>query len=462
MQVLIIIHDVYQEFNHFPLGAGYIAAVLEREGISAEVYCMDVFHYTNEELKEKLKANQYDIIGMGFMAARFTETVLPLSRIINKHKKSARFILGGAGASATPEYILRKTGADIIAIGESEYTIVDLIKGKDLHSINGIAYRQGDEIRIMPRRSRVGLNSLPLPAWRLFPMKEYIDNFKAPGMTDSDKMLSIVTSRGCVNRCNFCYRMESGIRVRCIQSVIDEIKMAVMLYGITYFFIVDELFVVNEKRVLDFERLLKENDLKIKYTVEARVDIFNRAIVESLKRSGCTYVNIGFESGSQKVLDEIGKNTTVQQNIRAMELCKDVGLPAGLNFIWGFENDTKESLFQNAELIKKYNQYQQLRTIRPVTPYPGSPLYYRAIELGLLGGAEDFYLKFRNSDLMTVNFTGIPDEACYDYLLQVNSELIYDHYRNTGQGNAGLLVKQFSDLYSGRITNFRGARTYAK
>ena len=76
--VLLIIHDVYQEDNEYPLSAGYLAAVLEKNGYSVEIYCMDVYHYTNKQLEEKLKHNKYHLIGVGFMAARFKETIIDL------------------------------------------------------------------------------------------------------------------------------------------------------------------------------------------------------------------------------------------------------------------------------------------------------------------------------------------------------------------------------------------------
>lgn len=470
MNMLLIIHDVYQDYNHLPLGPAYIAAVLEQKGFSAEIYCMDVWHHTNKQLAEKLEENEYDLIGVGYMAARFTETVVDLCEVVNRHKKNAWFVLGGPGPSPIPEYSLLKTQADIVTTGEAEYTIVDLMKCKlsseqDLSSIRGIAYRVGDKVIVNPRRKPPrNLDDLPFPAWHLFPMDIYINTFKAPGMEENDKMLSLITSRGCINRCNFCYRMEKGIRIRSLQNVIAEMKAARDRYGITYFFILDELFVISERRVLEFVRLLEENDLDVKFTVEARVDIFNELIARSLRDAGCAYVNIGFESSSQRILDTMRKNTTVEQNIRTLEICKSVGLPVGLNFIWGEPGDDKETLFNNVKLIKKYNQYHQIRTIRPITPYPGSDLYYEAIEKGLLKGPEDFFERFKNSDLITVNFTGFSDEQCYEWLLGANTELIFDHYSHTnGDMNAAHdLIQRFRDLYQGKTTKFRGARVYDK
>ena len=79
---LFIVHDVYQEDNLFPLGVAYLASVLEKNGYNVEIYCMDVYHHTNSDLKNKLKQNNYHIIGLGFLAARFKETILGLCETI--------------------------------------------------------------------------------------------------------------------------------------------------------------------------------------------------------------------------------------------------------------------------------------------------------------------------------------------------------------------------------------------
>ena len=281
-------------------------------------------------------------------------------------------------------------------------------------------------------------------------------------MDDQDRALGIVTSRGCLNKCNFCYRMEKGIRFRSIKNVIEEISSLNEQYNITYFNMYDELFVNQKKRIFEFKDELERNDLIIKYACNARVDIFDNEIAECLRESGCQFLNFGMESSDQTVLDNMNKNTTVEENIRAAEITKKYGIGLGLNFIWGNIGDTEDSLKNNIKLIKKYNTYDQLRTIRPVTPYPGCDLYYEAIKRGLLAGPDDFFNKFQNSDLITVNFTGIPIDKCYTLLYEANKDLIIDHYQHTHEPmiEAENLIRSFYELYFEGKIKFRGARHY--
>ena len=469
-KVLLIVHDVYQEDNNFPIGIGYLAAILKREGVDVRICCQDVFHYSNEELAESfLKNENYDLIGFGFLAARFKETVVELCETINKYKKDAWLVLGGHGPSSIPEYVIKETGADIITIGEAEETIVDLLKCKiekgDLSKVKGIAYRDKDKVVINERRNPVAnLDSVPYPEWSLFPIERYINPLEFFFHDKNDKIFSILTSRGCINRCNFCYRMERGIRFRSMDNLIGEIKILNEKYGINCLMMFDELFNFPKKRVLEFKEAIKKNNLKIKYSCNARVDIFDEESAVWLKESGCTFLNFGFESSDQNVLNLMRKNTTIEQNIKALEITKRLGIGIGLNFIWGNKGDTAESLKGNVELMKKYNSYEQIGTIRPVTPYPGCELYYEAIERGLLSGPGDFFDKFKNSDLLTINFTDIPENEFYKLLFEANKELIIDHYKHTTKNmeEADKLIQSFSDLYFKGQFNFRGARHYEK
>lgn len=468
-KVLFVIHDLHQNDNHFPLGVSYLAAVLKKSGADVKIYNQDVFHYSNQELAEFLDNQEFDLIGVGFLAARFKETVLDLCKTINVHKKDAWLILGGHGPSAIPEYMLQTTGADVVAIGEAEDTIIELLKCKlengDLTKIQGIAFRAKDEIVVNPRRKPIhNLDTIPFPEWDLFPMEEYSTCSKFFNMDDNERSLAIVSSRGCINRCNFCYRMEKGIRFRSIKNVVEEIRILNERFGVTYVMMNDELFVYPKKRIFEFRDELERNDLKIKYDCNARVDVFDEEVAECLKESGCQFLNFGMESSSQNVLDIMHKNTTVDQNIRAAEIVRKVGIGIGLNFIWGNIGDTEESLKNNVRLIKKYNHYDYVRTIRPVTPYPGCELYYKAIELGLLNGPGDFFEKFRNSDLITVNFTEYASDRFYQLLFEANKELILDHFAHTTNDvhAANELINGFHDLYFKGVSKFRGARHFEK
>ena len=466
-RILLIIHDVYQEVNVFSLGVAYIAAVLAREGHHVDTYCQDLFHYSNEELADYLDNNEYDIIGVGFLASRFNETIIDLCDTINKHKKKSWLVLGGHGPSPVPEYVLKKTNADIITIGEAEKSIIEIVKNKidkkhNLDKINGIAWKKGKKFFINSRvKPIMKLDKIPFPLWENFPIDKYKCSVRIFNQQKQEYSLTATSTRGCINKCNFCYRMEEAIRVRSMKNFVSELKKLNDLYSINNFIFADEMFVLNKKRLIQFEKELNKNNLNIRFSCDARVDKFDIELVTILKRCGCVFVNFGLESTDNKVLQLMNKNTTFEINTKAVESVLSVGgIGIGLNFLWGNIGDTESSLLNNVKFLKKYNTYKQIRTIRPPTPYPGSGLYYTAIRNGLLNGPEDFFNKFKNSDLYMVNFTNIPLERFYELLFEANKELILDHYYSTSKDmeSANDFIDQFKKLYFGKNDKFRGVR----
>lgn len=472
-KVLFIIHDNLQAFNSFPLGPAYIAALLMREGVHVDVYCQDLYHQSNDELADYLSDNEYDLIGIGFLSARFTETVFDLCRIVKKHKKNALMVLGGQGPSPIPEYILQTTQAEIAVLGEGEKTVVDIIKTKlngkmDYSSIHGIAWRIDDTTHVNPRRNPIiDLDTLPMPAWEIFPMDDYTKSMKYQAQPDDiTKSLNVCTTRGCINACSFCYRMEKGIRVRSIDNVLEELRTLKENYGVSYFSFSDEMFVLNKKRLLEFKDKLDMAGLNIIYSCAARVDLLHdKGIVQCLKDTGCVFIHFGIESMDNRVLKLMNKNATAEQNTRAVETVLETGgIGAGLNVLWGNVGDNEKSLRKGVEFIKKYNTYDYIRTIRPPTPYPGSALYYLAMERGKLEGPAGFFRKFKNSDLYMVNFTDIPISHFYGLLYEANRELLVDHYTHStkDKDECEALIDQFKELYEGTNPKFRGTRKFTR
>lgn len=465
-RVLFVNPDLHQEDNHFPLGYGYMAAMLLQEGADVSTFCMDVFHYTNKQLADYLDRHEFDLICVGFIAARFKETIEELLKVIDAHKENAWLVIGGPGPSPIPEWMLNNTPADIVCVGESEETIVELLRckveGGSPADVSGVAFSDGEFVYGTKRRKPIrDLDSIPFPAWDLFPMDRYTTCLKLWGMEPGDRTFCMITSRGCTDRCSFCYRMEKGIRFRSVDNVIGEIGVLKDRYGVNCFFMHDELFAASKSRT--FELCAELQELDIKFSASARVDTFDEEMARSLQDSGCTFINIGFESSSQDVLDRMNKRTTVEENVRSAEICREIGVGFGLNFLWGLPGDTPESLSRNVAFIKKYNTYDQVRTVRPATPFPGCSLYYQAIDEGLLEGPGDFFDLFKNSDLMTVNFMdGIVDDEAYKLLFKANSELIHDHQQHTDMpvAEAERLIEDFRRLYSNKDVSFRGARHY--
>ena len=465
-RALFIIPDNFQDDNVFPLGPGYLAAVLRNAGVQVETYCMDVFHYTNDELSTFLRNNSYDLVCIGFMGPRFKRGIEALCLATRQAMNpDAWFVIGGYGPSSTPEFMLERTTADIVAIGEGEETLLEIMMAKrgqgiTLAEIQSIAYRNNGTITTNPRRKTIKyLNELPMPAWDLFPMDNYTDCLLFAGMKKPrDKAFPLTSTRGCTDKCSFCFRLDSGIRLRSAEHVVAEMKVLNERYGVNYFYFVDELAIVSRKQIFQLLALIRESLPPIKFRMDCRVTLFDDEIAVALKAAGCVFLNIGFETSSQLVLYQMNKRATIEQNVAAAETARRYGIGIGINMIWGMPGDSLETMRQDAAFIKRFNQYDQIRTLRPVTPYPGSPLFELAVSQGLLTGPDDFFNRFKNSDLYMVNFVGLPENEIYESLFELNRDLILDHFAHTSKDMeaAEALIQSFYDLYFKGVTTFRG------
>lgn len=459
MKVLFVVHDLFQDNNLLQLGPAYLAAVARNAGYDVEVYSQDVYHYPNEHLAEYIRRKKFSVVGIGFLAARYP-TVKKICEDVRPalDEVGAKLVLGGHGPTPIAEFVLQDTCADIVALGEAEVTFVNLLdaiaNNDDLAQVDGIALNIGDEIIVNPRTKPVmDIDEIPFPARDLFPIDAYTVSQGFQGVNNG-RSGTMITSRGCPYSCNFCYRMEKGIRLRSMESVMEEINFLKTEYHVDTVYFDDELLMSSKKRTYEFcEELLKQKN-QISWCCNGRVNIVDSDLLKIMKRAGCFFINYGLESVDQAVLDTMDKKITVEQILKAAQDTRDIGVGSGLNIIFGHIGDTIENLWKGAEVIKKYHTYDQCRTIRPVTPYPGSGLYYHAIEKGLLKGPEDFFQKFKNSDHYMINFTDLPEEEIYKNLYEVNRMLVKEFYEHLSDK----VVKGFSDLYFQSAYDFRGAR----
>ena len=267
----------------------------------------------------------------------------------------------------------------------------------------------------------------------------------------------VLSGRGCPFKCNFCYRMDEGFRPRNNQSIIDEIKFLKKQYGITYIYFADELFMVSQGRTISLCEDFIKAGLNIKWRCNGRLNFATPEVLNVMKRAGCVFVNYGIEAMDDQILRTMNKCLTTELVINGVEATIAAGISPVLNIIFGHIGDTAESLRKAVDFLLKYDDGAQIRTIRPVTPYPGSDLYYYAIKKGMLKGCEDFYEnKHRNSDLLAVNFTQLSDEEFYECLLNANRRLITNYYNKKLRETVAIA----EDLYSIRNAQFRGFRQF--
>jgi anaerobic magnesium-protoporphyrin IX monomethyl ester cyclase len=460
MKILLVVYDNGSYAHVFPMGMGAISAILEQNGHEVVIYNQDMHHYPDEHLTEYLDNNEFDVLAVSLIAGYYQyKRLLGLSQAINRSKNRPVYVIGGYGPTPEPEFFVKKTGCDIVVLGEGETTAVrlmDAIENKtSLKDVLGIAYREGDKVLINQRPPQIeDLDSLPRYAYHLFPM-EYYRMMRMPNAETSDFVMPMMSGRGCTFKCTFCYRMDTGYRARNSEALLDEVEYLYKEYGINYVSFQDDLLMTSVEHTEEVCRAFAKRNLPVKWNCNGRLNYCSKELLKFMKDTGCVFINYGIESMDNTVLKYMKKGLRTDQIIQGIEDTLEIGISPGLNMMFGNYGDNGQTLQKAVDFLIKYDDFAQMRTIRPVTPYPGSPIYYDAIRDGKLAGVEDFYEnKHLNSDLLCVNYTELSDDEYYSCLSDANKQLLENYYKNARQ----YALDQVDNLYCNRDESFRGFR----
>lgn len=398
-----------------PLGLGYIASVLREEGHNVKILDINGLGYSNEKVEEAIKAIEFDVVGIGGLTSTY-KYVKWLANMIKELKPYIPIIAGNMVSTAHPELLLRNSKVDIAVIDEGELTIKELVsaisKGLDLGAVKGIYYKNNARgiIKAPPRERITNLDSLPFPAWDLFPMEVYLHNSTQSAVMGL-RMMNISSERGCPYECTFCsHPFGRKIYMRSAKSIVNEIKELKKRYRVKLISFIDDLFIVDEKRVLEFcDRIISDN-LNIRWAATGRANLVNNNLLRRMRKAGCVELGYGFESGSQTVLDKLKKRVTVKQAEEAVRMTQKAGIKVAGTFIFGMPGETRDTIKETLEFIKR----TRVPTYRffYATPYPKTELYEIAKKMGRLPEDEDKYVESLGEMRTTflVNLTDFSDE----------------------------------------------------
>ena len=462
-KILFVVYDNGSYDNEFPMGVGALAAVLKPKGHEIKIWNQDIHHYADESLTEYLDKHKFDVVILSLIAGYYQyQKMKSLSKAINRSKHRPIYLIGGYGPTPEPEFFLKKSGCDIVCMGEGEITVtklIDAIENKTSYrNVPGIAWIEDGKLQTTPRAPLVhNLDTLPWTPYEMFDMNHY-RMMRLPKNLPTDFCFPMMSARGCSFKCTFCYRMDPGYRKRSAEYLLDEVEMLYKNYGINYIAFEDDLLMSS---VVHTEEVCKEflkRNLPVKWWCNGRLNYCSEELLQLMKDAGCVFINYGIESMDQIVLNNMKKGLRPEMIVRGIEDTLKVGISPGLNFIFGNKGDDKNTMKKMVDFLIKYDDFAQKRTIRPVTPYPGSPLYYDAIEMGLLdknNPPEDFYEnKHLNSDLICTNFTKLSDEEYYESLRWANTTLMKNYYNKQRDSTE----KQINYLYETKDVSFRGFR----
>ena len=266
---------------------------------------------------------------------------------------------------------------DYIVIGEYDFAVKEIIDNAEAPAkIPGIAYLENGIPRRTSHRKLIDdLDSLPFPSWDHLNLKDYFDGGKLHPYID------IISGRGCPNGCIFCLwpQVMHGYkhRLRSAKNVVDEIERDIKLCPEVLktgeFFFEDDTFTVNTDRAIEICNEITKRKLKIRFSVNARVDTANNEMFAKMKNAGCRELLVGFESGDDQMLKNMNKGTTTEQARSFVKLAKKHGFDVHGCFVIGLPGETK----QTAEKTIKFALGLGLHTAQfsGAVPFPGTSYF---------------------------------------------------------------------------------------
>jgi anaerobic magnesium-protoporphyrin IX monomethyl ester cyclase len=433
MAKVLFVNPVIREEDdprHVPYGIALLAAIVIEKGHLVQVFDANAWRAGDEVLDQVLEADTWDVIAVGGIttAYGYIKKIVAKSKI---HAPQATIVAGGGFLTSMPHDVMKfLPDINVGAVGEAFETFPEILSmvdagSKDWSSIPGVIYRdeKGNPL-LTPERTLIeDLDSLPRPAWELFPVEEvYFKNsevlFSEEGMT-AKRRLDINASYGCSLICRYCFHLglsgdmkyvenDDGeqevsfdtpgsytrtIRYHSPRYVVDLVKYAFDTYNIDFIGFLDENLMTMDKYsgrkwMKEICRLWIEEGLQptcvrdnvphdenctgVHWSGTSHATLATQEVLHTMRRAGCSHLVYGYESFSVRVMKTIGKGATPKTNERSYHWTLDAGIRPIPNQIIGFPSEDYDSLRDNMLAWDRMGI-----VVKPffATPYPGSEWY---------------------------------------------------------------------------------------
>ncbi|MFA5323589.1 MAG: radical SAM protein [Smithella sp.] len=364
------------------LGLGYLAGALQRENHQVEILDCVNLRMTFKKFENYMADTDVDVIGFRVFSTDLFSVKKSL-QIVRKKRPDIKIILGGAHPSAFPEQTMQYfEEADFAIRGEAEQGLVDLIKYFShpdtikREEIPGLIWRKDSGIKCNAPVFNENLDSLGSPDWNLINPLHY--PFQTSYLTKSKIVAPLIMTRGCPYHCTFCScRSVTGhkIRAHSVSYMIREIKFLQSNFGIREFCFIDDNFLALKKITAELcEQIIKQK-IDIKWSCFGiRLDLVDEAILSLMEKSGCYLLTVGIESGSQRILDHMKKNLTIdliEEKIKLINTRTRIKVIG--NFILGYPAEKEGDIRKTIKLAKKLPLYGA--NFFPFHPTPGTEIF---------------------------------------------------------------------------------------
>lgn len=379
-----------------PFGLAYIATHAKQQGHNVIIYS-PLNGTTLEEML--LAAGNTDVVGITTTASTY-HTALKIARAAKARNPKVLVVFGGPQVAALSEEAMLNRGPlssdpciDIACYGDGVTSFTSILENKPLQTISNLVYIENGSL-IKTEQARENIANWPCLDYSFFDMERVTTLYgeKFNGITPFKKGLGVMSGFGCAakHQCGFCARTDRTLRFRPTEKFWQEVSVASKACSVEYFFDLADSILDNPEHLKELIAT-KPRDINAKFRVFARADqLATPANLDLLEQLGVYEVFVGFESGSEKILKEMHKDTTPEQNLAAAKNLGERGIFIVGCFVLGAPGETIQTLkesMRHAEAIQRIsNNHLLVCGASPVNVLPGSPWFARIKnEKGILG-----------------------------------------------------------------------------
>jgi anaerobic magnesium-protoporphyrin IX monomethyl ester cyclase len=371
-------------------------AYLTSEGF--QNYCRNLRDLSQpiwQEVRATVASHAPTVVGISAKSPTFAATSA-VARLVKAVDPRILIVLGGPHPTITKEQVFACPDIDVCVVGEGERTIVELLRAVEgeisFKDVRGIIYRDGERLVKNPPRELIDdLDTLSFP--HLFAAEVLKDYEQYP----SKAFRHIFATRGCPRNCTFCAsRAVWGRRVRrrSPESVVSEVK-SLQAQGLNFVHFDDDLFGLNSGYLQDLMRALSEECPGVRWSCETHVKLITDENISRMKDAGCYLIQLGVESGSDRILKAMRKGYTIAEALAACRIINRYDLSLETFFMVGYPFEAEETLQDTRLAIEKIDCDKVVYSI--FTPYPGTEAYELCRAHGLIDERFDLALYNRQS-----------------------------------------------------------------
>ena len=315
---------------------------------------------------------------------RFSVNFNKAAKIAKGVNPEIKTVMGGVHATSLPNYVISDSNIDYAVIGEGEYVfgnLCDFLTGEGTLPTKGIAYRKNDKIVNTGRADFIqDLDKIPFPSYHKVDFMKYATEIQREdvGRPRAMPYARTITSRGCPYNCCFCeVETISGKkpRLRSVKNIVSELEWLISDYGIKSIIFDDDNILIDKKRAKNLFRTMIDKKYNLKWNAPA-LALFklDEEMISLMKESGCQYIDVAIESGSERVLkDIIHKPLNLKKAKATIEKIKEYGIDLSANFIIGFPGETWDEIRQTIKFAEELDVNYTKFFI--ATPLPNTELY---------------------------------------------------------------------------------------